>query len=132
MTQQVKTHLSAQELEGFRHMLQDKRQVILGELRDLQHEADTENQVDNQGGGLSTVPTHPADVASEEQQRDITLRLQERQRNLLIDVEEALRRIDDGTYGICLGTGQPIELKRLRAKPWAKFSIEYARQQHED
>jgi len=45
----------------------------------------------------------------------------------LRDIDEAMQRILDGTYGICLGTGKPIKKRRLMAIPWAKYSIEYAK-----
>ena len=45
----------------------------------------------------------------------------------LRDIDEAMKRISDGTYGICPGTGKPINKRRLMAIPWAKYSIEYAK-----
>ena len=48
-------------------------------------------------------------------------------RDILREIDEAMERIIDGTYGICLGTGKPINKRRLNAIPWAKYSIEYAR-----
>jgi len=48
-------------------------------------------------------------------------------RDTLREIDEAMERIKDGTYGICLGTGKPINKRRLMAIPWAKYSIEYAR-----
>jgi len=51
----------------------------------------------------------------------------EKDRQLLREINVALAKIRDGTYGICEGTGKPITKARLEAKPWAKYSIEYAR-----
>ena len=50
----------------------------------------------------------------------------------LQEIEEALVRMEQGTYGICLATGQPIDIRRLRARPWAKYCIEYARQREKE
>ena len=74
------------------------------------------------------MPTHPADIGTDNYEQEFTLGLLESERSLLLEIEEALERIDKGIFGICLGTGQPIRLARLRARPWAKYSIEYARQ----
>ena len=50
----------------------------------------------------------------------------------LREIDDALERIEQGGYGICAATGRPIELKRLRARPWAKYCLEYARQREQD
>lgn len=71
-----------------------------------------------------------ADRASSETDRSIELRARDRQRKLISKIESALRRIDDGTYGYCEETGEPIGVKRLDARPIATLSIE-AQERHE-
>jgi DnaK suppressor protein len=75
---------------------------------------------------------HPdlADRASSETDRAIELRARDRQRKLISKIDAALQRIDDGTYGYCEETGEPISLKRLDARPIATLSIE-AQERHE-
>lgn len=75
---------------------------------------------------------HPdlADRASSETDRAIELRARDRQRKLIAKIDAALRRIEDGTYGFCEETGEPISLKRLDARPIATLSIE-AQERHE-
>lgn len=75
---------------------------------------------------------HPdlADRASSETDRSIELRARDRQRKLISKIDAALLRIDDGTYGFCEETGDPINLKRLDARPIATLSIE-AQERHE-
>jgi len=75
---------------------------------------------------------HPdiADRASSETDRAIELRARDRQRKLISKIDAALRRLDDGTYGYCEETGEPISLKRLDARPIATLSIE-AQERHE-
>ncbi|MGL4489937.1 MAG: RNA polymerase-binding protein DksA [Rhizobiaceae bacterium] len=75
---------------------------------------------------------HPdlADRASSETDRSIELRARDRQRKLISKIDAAMQRIDDGTYGYCEETGEPISLKRLDARPIATFSIE-AQERHE-
>lgn len=75
---------------------------------------------------------HPdiADRASSETDRAIELRARDRQRKLISKIDAALRRLDEGTYGFCEETGEPISLKRLDARPIATLSIE-AQERHE-
>ena len=71
-----------------------------------------------------------ADRASSETDRAIELRARDRQRKLISKIDAAMARIDDGTYGFCEETGEPISLKRLDARPIATLSIE-AQERHE-
>lgn len=71
-----------------------------------------------------------ADRASSETDRAIELRARDRQRKLISKIDAALQRIDEGTYGFCEETGEPIALKRLDARPIATLSIE-AQERHE-
>ncbi len=71
-----------------------------------------------------------ADRASSETDRSIELRARDRQRKLISKIEAALGRLDDGSYGYCEETGEPISLKRLNARPIATLSIE-AQERHE-
>lgn len=75
---------------------------------------------------------HPdiADRASSESDRSIELRARDRQRKLINKIDEALKRVDDGTYGYCEDTGEPIGIKRLEARPIATLSLE-AQERHE-
>ena len=71
-----------------------------------------------------------ADRASEETDRALELRTRDRQRKLISKIDAALRRIDDGSYGYCEESGEPISLKRLDARPIATLSVE-AQERHE-
>ena len=75
---------------------------------------------------------HPdlADRATSETDRALELRTRDRQRKLISKIDEALRRIDDGSYGFCEETGEPIGLARLEARPIATLSVE-AQERHE-
>jgi DnaK suppressor protein len=112
--------MSERQREYFRLKLLDWREDILKEAKEtLQHLQD-----DNQN--------HPdlADRASSETDRAIELRARDRQRKLIAKIDAALQRIEDGTYGYCEETGEPISLKRLEARPIATLSIE-AQERHE-
>ena len=77
-------------------------------------------------------PHHPdlADRASSETDKSLELRARDRQRKLIAKIDAALERIEDGTYGYCEETGEPISLKRLEARPIATLSLE-AQERHE-
>jgi len=112
--------MNDRQREYFRNKLLAWREDILKEAKEtLQHLQD-ENQ------------NHPdlADRASSETDRAIELRARDRQRKLIAKIDAALQRIEDGTYGYCEETGEPIAIKRLEARPIATLSIE-AQERHE-
>jgi DnaK suppressor protein len=112
--------MNERQRDYFRGKLLSWREDILKEAKEtLQHLQD-ENQ------------NHPdlADRASSETDRAIELRARDRQRKLISKIDAALHRIEDGTYGYCEETGEPIALKRLEARPIATLSVE-AQERHE-
>lgn len=118
----TKSPLTKPRLKQFRELLLAKRRDLLGDMNGIQAEV-----VANNGSDLSNVPTHPADIGTDNFEQEFTLGLLESERTLLAEIEEALKRVKEGTYGVCVGTGQAIGIARLKARPWAKYSIEYAR-----
>ena len=112
--------MSTQMLEYFRQKLLSWRSGLLDESSDtLQHL--------QEGGSLEPDFT---DRASIETERSLELRTRDRARKLIAKIDEALDRIDNGTYGYCLETNEPISLSRLEARPIATLSIE-AQERHE-
>lgn len=122
----VKSPLTKADLEEFRKMLMEKRRALLGDMSGIEAEAFRTNRQER-SGDLSNIPIHPADIGSDNYEQEFTLGLLESERTLLTEINDALDRMDEGTYGICLGTGNPIDKARLKARPWAKYCIEYAR-----
>ena len=112
--------MNERQLEYFKQKLLIWKDEILRESREtVTHlQSETENHPDL------------ADRASSETDRAIELRARDRQRKLISKIDAALERIDDGTYGYCEETGEPITLKRLEARPIATLSIE-AQERHE-
>ena len=106
--------------EYFRRKLVGWKDEILRESRDTLAALQTENE------------NHPdfADRASSETDRSIELRARDRQRKLISKIDAALGRLDDGSYGYCEETGDPIGLRRLDARPIATLSVE-AQERHE-
>lgn len=118
-----KSPLTKKQLAQFRQKLLEKRRDLLGDMTAIEHTA----LGNGRDGSGDLMPTHPADLGSDNYEQEFTLGLLESERTLLKEIHEALERIDDGTYGICVGTAKPIGLPRLNARPWAKHCIEYAR-----
>jgi DnaK suppressor protein len=112
--------MNERQREYFRAKLLAWREGILKETKETLQHLQQENE------------NHPdiADRASSETDRAIELRARDRQRKLISKIDEALARIDDGTYGYCEETGEPISLRRLEARPIATLSVE-AQERHE-
>lgn len=118
----IKSGLGRKELAGYRRLLFEKRAELLGDVASLQ------NDVNEKSGNLSNMPLHMADVGSDHYEQEFTLGLMESERKLLREIDDAIMRISDGTYGICVVSGLPIGSARLDAKPWAKYCIEVVRE----
>jgi len=84
-------------------------------------------RVRSSGGNLSNMPVHMADMGSDVYEQDFTLGMAETERAIITEIDAALQRIEDKTFGICQMTGKPISKARLDAKPWAKYTIEAER-----
>ena len=122
----LKSRLKKRELQEFRQLLLAKRALLAGDVANMTDEALRQSRQSG-SGELSTMPIHMADLGSDNFEQELTLGLIENEHVLLREIDEALHRIEEGTYGICLGTGKPISKGRLKAKPWAKHCIDYAR-----
>jgi RNA polymerase-binding protein DksA len=115
-----KSPFAKADLEHFRKLLLERRRRILGTVQGMEEEAlkasDQDFSVD-----------HMADHGSDNFEQDFTLALVESERRELYEIDRALQRIENGTYGICEGTGEPIPRPRLEAIPYARYSVEYQR-----
>ena len=112
--------MNAKQKEFFRRKLLAWRSDIIQETKE------TLNNLQKEVVNFSDL----ADRASSETDRSLELRARDRQRKLISKIDEALSRIDDGSYGYCEETGEPIGLKRLMARPVAELSIA-AQEKHE-
>ena len=118
--------LSDKDFQMYRRLLLEKRAELVGDVNGMQEEVLRKNR-QAAAGDLSSMPIHMADLGTDNYEQEFTLGLLASERQLLRDIDEALERIENGTYGVCLGTGKPITKARLKAKPWARYCIEYAR-----
>ena len=118
-----KIRLNKKELERYKEILLRKRAELLGDIANMEDEALRQNS-----GSLSNLPQHMAEQGSETFDQQLSLELAEVDRNLIREVDAALGRIADGTYGVCERTGQRISAERLAELPWTRYSIEAARE----
>jgi len=112
--------MNERQLEYFRRKLTTWKNELLEGSRDT---------IEGLQDGTRAIPD-VADRASEETDRALELRTRDRQRKLVAKIDAALRRIEEGEYGFCEVTGEPISLKRLDARPIATMSLE-AQERHE-
>ena len=112
--------MNDRQREYFRRKLLQWKEDILRESKE------TLQNLQNENTNLPDI----ADRASSETDRSIELRARDRQRKLISKIEAAIKRIEDGSYGYCEETGEPISLKRLDARPIATLTIE-AQERHE-
>ena len=107
-------YMSKEQLEHFRTILSSWKQDLMQEVdRTVLHMKDE----------AANFPD-PNDRATQESEFSLELRTRDRERKLIRKIDEALKRIEDGSYGFCLETGEPIGVKRLEARPVATLSVE--------
>ena len=119
----IKTSLTRKQLNAFQKLLLEKRAELVGDLSAIEQEA-----LRSGGDNSSHMPIHMADIGTDTYDQDFMLGMAENERKQLREINDALERIQNRTYGVCQMTGEPIPLSRLEAKPWAKYTIEAARQ----
>lgn len=119
-----KTRLTPKHLLEFKELLIAKRSELAGDVKQLTDEAF--NRTSQGEHEHTSMPIHMADLGSDNWEQDFTLGLIASERALVHEIDEALARIEDQTYGNCLATRHRIKLARLRAKPWAKYCVEHA------
>lgn len=125
-TRAKKSRLTASDIERFKKMLLEKRRDILSDVNEIEGEALKKSRSDATGD-LSSMPIHMADIGTDNYEQEFALELMDGERKLLREIDDALGRIEQGTYGICEGKGTPIAKARLEANPWARYCVGYAR-----
>lgn len=118
--------LTSSDLARYREILLEKRILIVGSVNEMHDEALKKSRLDA-SGDLSSMPIHMADLGTDNYEQEFALELMDSERKLLRKIDDALQRIEEKTYGICMGTGEPIQKARLEANPWARYSVEYAK-----
>lgn len=111
--------------DQIRETLENEKNRLEALRNDLREGSDLgEDERHDSGGEISSVDNHPADLGTETMQREISLSTIEQIEAELEDVERAMRKLEDGTYGTSELSGEPIEPERLEAKPTARYTME--------
>ena len=113
-------YMSPQQTEHFKNILFSWKKMLMTEA---------EKTMDHMKQDSSKL-SDPNDAATQEEEFRLELRTRDRERKLISKIDQALSRIDEGSYGYCEDTGEPIGIKRLEARPIATLSIE-AQERHE-
>jgi DnaK suppressor protein len=117
------SHYSPEWMEYFRALIHERRKEIMKELGYLR-ESSMEQTSDTYSGDSSTYSYHMADQGTDAQEREKAFMFASRDGKMMTLLEQALERMEAGTYGYCMDTGAPIEFRRLEAIPHAKLCIE--------
>lgn len=118
-----KSPFNKKQLDHFRAILLRKRAELIGDVSAMETEA-----LQGGSGALSNLPQHIADQGSDAYDQALALDLAAADRKLIREIDDALKRIDAQAYGVCELTGKPIKMERLEELPWARHSIEAARE----
>jgi DnaK suppressor protein len=112
------TELSKRDLDKLKKMLLEERGRVLSRLDShvTQATEDRDNLADEM------------DMATRHSDQAYLLRLADKEHKLLAEIDHALAKFEGGTFGVCEGTGEPIELRRLEIRPWTRYSLEYKEQ----
>ena len=116
-----KTPFNKRQLDKFRTVLLQKRAALIGDVSQLEGEA-----LQSQEGSVTT--NHIAEQGSDNYDQSLSLDLAAADRKLIKEIDDALAKIADRTYGLCELTGKPIRPERLEELPWARYSIDAARE----
>lgn len=121
VSKRTKTPFTAKQLDDYKLTLLKKRSELVGDIEHLEEEALRSNS------GETQTASNAAEFGSESFEQSLNLDLAAADRKLINEIDEALKRIADRTYGLCIESHEPISKARLAELPWAKFSIETAR-----
>ncbi len=121
--------MTKDQLKQFRDALLVERDKFAGEIRSIAREASKNPR--EASGDLSASPMHMADISSDTYERELSLNLASTEQEVLYQIDDALKRVDDGTFGICQQCNKPISLSRLKAVPYGPMCIECQRVQEQ-
>jgi DnaK suppressor protein len=109
-----------EELENFRSLLKAEREKLVLKAKQMLDAGGIHLEKDEMFDEV--------DLASATVEQNLTFKLLDRDRKLLAEVDHALAKIENGEYGYCEGTGEPIPKRRLEVRPWCKYSVKYKEQ----
>ena len=113
--------LTKEQVKQFRQLLITERVKLADEIKSIAHDASTSPR--DASGDLSAYTIHMADMASDTYERELSMNIVTSEQELLYQIDDALKRLDDGTFGLCQQCNQPITMSRLKAVPYASMCI---------
>jgi len=118
----VKNKLAKKEIAGFKKIVLKRKEEILDEIKHISEDTLKKTQKDA-SGDISGYTYHMADVATDSYDREFSLGLASNERKLLYELEDAVKKIEDGTFGICEECKSLITRTRLKAVPYARLCV---------
>jgi len=113
--------LSREQLKQFRQLLITERVKLASEIKSIAQEASKSPR--EASGDLSAYTIHMADMAADTYERELSMNIVSSEQEILYQIDDALKRLDDGSFGICQQCNQPITMSRLKAVPYASLCI---------
>ena len=113
--------LSKEQIKQLRQLLITERAKLAEEIKSIARDAATSPR--DASGDLSAYTVHMADMAADTYDRELSMNIASSEQELLYQIDDALKRLDDGSYGICQQCNQPIAMSRLKAVPYASLCI---------
>lgn len=124
------TPYSDEELEHFKNLLLEERKEASENAKKMKESIEDQRELDDDR--TSAQDHHPGDMGTDEQEKETDYILRERSRQKLEEIDAALKRIENKTYGVCEDTGKKIQKERLEAIPYARFSMEARKKDETD
>ncbi len=122
--------MRTKDMEVFRKRLLDHKKLLIGDVNHMKDETLSKSRMDA-SGDLSAMPLHMADIGSENYDQEFTLGLLEAEEQEVREIDEALKRIDNKTYGKCEGCAIQITKSRLKAIPYSRLCIKCKQEEEE-
>ena len=113
--------LSKDQLKQFRQLLITERAKLANEIKNIAHDASTSPR--EASGDLSAYTVHMADMAADTYERELSMNIVSSEQEILYQIDDALKRLDDGSFGVCQQCSQPVAMSRLKAVPYASLCI---------
>jgi len=122
--------MNQRDIERYKNLLLKRREALQRDLERMEQEALNKSR-QSASGDLSNMPIHMADLGSDNFEQEFTLNLIQTQRDELKEIDAALERVEEGTFGLCEICGKPISKRRLQAMPYARLCVECKREEEE-
>ena len=113
--------LSKEQIKQFRQLLITERAKLADEIKSIAQE--TSKSPREASGDLSAYTLHMADMAADTYERELSMNIVSSEQEILYQIDDALKRLDDGSFGVCQQCSQPITMSRLKAVPYASLCI---------